>query len=79
MKFLTQYRIEIDRSLCIACGSCYSSDPIHFEPDQTRKSTVVGGETDEDLSSGTFEDEQIEEAKDAQDSCPASAISVIEQ
>ena len=79
MKILTQYKIEIDRTLCIACGACYSSDPIHFEPDETIKSTVVGGKTDEDLSSGTFEDEQIEEAKDAQDSCPASAITVIEE
>ena len=79
MKILTQYKIEIDRTLCIACGACYSSDPIHFEPDETIKSTVVGGKTDENLSSGTFEDEQIEEAKDAQDSCPASAITVIEE
>lgn len=79
MKILSQYKIEIDRTLCIACGACYSSDPIHFEPDETIKSTVVGGKTDEDLSSGTFEDEQIEEAKDAQDSCPASAITVIEE
>ena len=75
---MVEYKVEIDRMLCIACGACYSSDPVHFEPDQTRKSTVVGGETDENISSGVFEDKEIEDVKEAQDSCPASAINVTE-
>lgn len=78
MNFLVEYKIEIDRTLCIACGACYSSYPIHFEPDQKNKSTVTGGMTDDTTSSGTFKDENIEDAKEAQDSCPASAITVIE-
>jgi ferredoxin len=36
----------------------------------------MGGETDENSSSGTFDDEEIESAKQAEDSCPASAITV---
>ncbi|MCW3997834.1 MAG: ferredoxin [Candidatus Bathyarchaeota archaeon] len=76
---MVEYKIEIERTLCIACGSCYSSDPVHFEPDQTTKSTVVGGIADENSSAGTFNDEEIEAAKEAQDSCPASAIIVTEQ
>ena len=75
---MVEYKIEVDRTLCIACGACYSSDPVHFEPDQTRKSTVVDGKTDDDLSTGTFEDEAINDVKEAQDSCPASAINVTE-
>ena len=75
---MVKYTIAVDRTLCIACGACYSSDPVHFEPDQTRKSTVVDGKTDDDLSVGTFEDETIEDVKEAQDSCPASAINVNE-
>ena len=73
---MVEYKIEVDRTLCIACGACYSSDPVHFEPDQTRKSTVVAGKTDDDLSAGTFEDEAIEKVREVQDSCPASAINV---
>jgi len=73
---MVEYKVEVDRTLCIACGACYSSDPVHFEPDKTRKSTVVDGETDDDMSSGIFEDEELEAAKEAQDSCPASAINV---
>ena len=75
---MVEYKIEVDRTLCIACGACYSSDPVHFEPDQTRKSTVVDGKTGDDLSAGTFEDEAIEEVREVQDSCPASAINLTE-
>jgi ferredoxin len=74
-----KYKIEIDRTGCIACGSCYSIDPSHFEPDDNRKSTVVGGETDASGSSGVFEDNEIENAREAEDSCPVSVITVNEQ
>ena len=72
-----KYKIEIDRGGCIACGSCYSIDPSHFEPDDEGKSTVIGGETDASGSSGVFNDE-IENARDAEDSCPVSIITVTE-
>ena len=73
-----KYKIEIEREGCIACGSCYSIDPNHFEPDDEDKSTVVGGETDADVSSGVFDDEKIETAREAEDSCPTSVITVTE-
>jgi ferredoxin len=75
---LVKYKIQVDRTLCIACGTCYSLNPNHFEPGQEEKSAVVGGETDENSSSGTFDDEEIESAKEAEDSCPASAITIFE-
>ena len=73
-----KYKIEIDRTGCIACGSCYSLDPSHFEPDDEGKSTVKEGETDASGSSGVFNDEEIENARDAEDSCPTAVITVIE-
>jgi ferredoxin len=73
-----KYKIEIDRTGCIACGSCYSIDPSHFEPDDDGKSTVAGGETDSNASMGVFDDEEIESAQDAEDSCPVSVITVTE-
>jgi ferredoxin len=75
---VAKYKIEIERSGCIACGSCYTIDPSHFEPDEEGKSTVTGGETDERASSGIFEDEEIETAREAEDSCPVSVITVTE-
>lgn len=62
----------------MACGTCYSINPSHFEPDEEGKSTVVGGETDVSETSGVFEDEEIEGARDAEDSCPAGVITVTE-
>ena len=73
-----KYKIEIDRSGCIACGSCYSIDPSHFEPDDEGKSTVIGGETDASGSSGVFNDEEVDDARSAEDSCPVSIITVTE-
>jgi ferredoxin len=73
-----KYKIEIERGGCIACGTCYSVDPTHFEPDDEGKSIVAGGETDANASSGVFEDEEIENAREAEDSCPVSIITVTE-
>ena len=73
-----KYKIEIDRGGCIACGTCYSLDPIHFEPDGEDKSTVSGGETDASASSGVFDDDEIEGARNAEDNCPVAIITVTE-
>ena len=75
---MVKYEIQIDRTFCLACGTCYSLNPTHFEPGLEEKSSVIGGETNENSSSGTFNDDEIESAKQAEDSCPASAITVIE-
>lgn len=72
-----KYKIEIERGGCIACGACYNADLSHFEPDEEGKSTVSGGETDANASSGVFDDE-IENARIAEDSCPVSIITVTE-
>jgi len=73
-----KYKIEIERGGCIACGACYSTDPSHFEPDEEEKSTVSGGETDANSSTGIFNDDKIQNAKIAEDSCPVSIITVTE-
>ncbi|MCW8801972.1 MAG: ferredoxin [Candidatus Bathyarchaeota archaeon] len=73
-----KYKIEIKRENCIACGSCYSINPTHFEPDEQGKSTVIDGKTDDLISTGEFDDTEIESARDAEDSCPVSIITVTE-
>jgi ferredoxin len=73
-----KYKIEIEREGCIACGTCYTVDPSHFEPDDEGKSTVIGRETDANASLGVFDDEEIENAREAEDSCPVSVITVNE-
>ena len=39
---------------------------------------VIEGETDAEVSSGVFDDDEIEVAREAEDSCPASVIIVTE-
>ena len=73
-----KYKIEIERGGWISCGTCYSLDPEHFKPSENRKSQVVGGEPNASSSAGTFIDNYIENARVAEDSCPASVITVTE-
>ncbi len=72
-----KYKIEVNREECVACGSCYATDSVHFMGDSEGKSLVVGG-TKDGKSTGTFDDDLIIEAKTAADACCVSAISVTE-
>jgi len=74
-KISLKYFIEIDREGCIACATCYTIDPEHFESDSEGKSKVVGG-TSNGKSTGSFEDQLISQAEAAESSCPVSVIRV---
>jgi ferredoxin len=72
-----RFKIDIDREGCIACATCYTIDPAHFESDIEGKSKVVRG-TSDGKSTGSFDDENIGDAKSAAESCPVSVIIVSE-
>jgi ferredoxin len=55
------YNIEIDRDNWIACATCPTIDPVHFEGDSKEKSKVVGGKNNE-RSTGSFGDSNIADA-----------------
>ena len=38
-----KYQIEVNREECIACATCYTLNPDHFETDAEGKSKVRGG------------------------------------
>ncbi|MGB8779176.1 MAG: ferredoxin [Candidatus Bathyarchaeia archaeon] len=71
------YKIEVDRDNCIACATCYTIDPAHFESDAEGKSKVVGGKSN-GRSTGSFDDSKIADAQAAECSCPVSVIKVTE-
>ncbi len=73
-----KYTIEVNRDGCIACGTCYTLDPAHFEGDRDGKSHVIGGTTN-GKSVGEIDDDKIEDAKTAAISCPVSVITVTEK
>jgi len=70
-----KFKIEIDREGCIACATCYTLDPAHFEADAEGKSKVIGG-TSNGKSEGSFDDGKLKEAQEAELSCPVSVIKV---
>lgn len=72
-----KYEIKINRDECLVCGSCYSTDPKHFEAGEDGRSQVVGGSTNS-TSVGNFNDDGIENVKIAASGCPVSAISISE-
>jgi len=70
-----KYNVDVDREKCIACGNCYSTDPAHFDHTDDGKSRVVGG-TVNGKSTGSFDDDNTEDAEAAADACPVQAITV---
>ena len=70
-----EYKIEVDRETCIACGVCYGTDPTHYEGDSEAKSKVIGGKGN-GKSVGSFGDGAKDDAQRAADSCPVSAITI---
>ena len=73
---MAKYAITIQKDQCTACGTCYSLDPDHYEGDDDGYAVVIGGETTADLSKGSFDDDDMDAAKDAAESCPEQIISV---
>ena len=70
-----KYQIEVDREGCIACATCYSLDPNHFESDPEGKSKIKGGASN-GKSTGSFDDNKMTDAETAASSCPVSVITV---
>ena len=73
-----KYSIEINRVDCIACGTCYTMDPLHYESTSDGKSKVVGG-TSNGKSTGEIDDDKIDDAKAAEAACPVSVIKVTDK
>lgn len=72
------YKIIVDKETCIACGTCYALDPDHYKSDEAGKSEVKGGKVEGKTSTGSFDDEKIDAAKEAAEACPVDAIEVKE-
>lgn len=58
---------SVDRDICIGCGLCEITCPEVFELDDEMVSTVIVDEIPEELE---------ECAKEAEEECPVSAITV---
>lgn len=63
-------KIKIDRELCLGCGTCVAIDPDIFELDSEGKAYV---------KSIFIPEEKQQNVIEAINSCPASAISEIQE
>jgi len=70
-----KFQVEVNREICIGCASCYTLDSEHFEADDEGNSKVKGGISN-GKSTGSFDDDKITIAQDAESACPVSAIKV---
>lgn len=61
-------KINVDKEKCIGCGACVAIDPEHFQFDEDGKSSCL---SNEDLESNVL--------LNAIESCPTSAISIVEE
>ena len=61
-------KVNVSQDRCIGCGACVAIDPEHFEFNEEGKSSVI---TNENLES--------ENLVNAIESCPTSAIEMIEE
>ena len=58
-------KVKVNRDACIGCGACAAICPYVFEIDNEGLSKVVNSDV---------KDENIDDVKDAIDSCPTGAI-----
>ncbi len=72
---ISKYAVEVNRVDCIACGTCYTMDPLHFEGTSDGKSKVVGG-TSNGKSTAEIDDDKIDDARAAEQACPVCVIVV---
>lgn len=75
---IASYKVEVDRTKCVACGTCYSGNCPLFESDEAGYARVSGGTNDEKKSSKVFNDSNMEQAKATAGYCPVLAIIVTE-
>lgn len=66
-------KINVSKDLCIGCGACVAIDPEHFEFDEEGKSSVIHNENIE------MKETKNENLTNAIESCPTSAISIVEE
>lgn len=80
---LTQetYEVVIDQDICMAAGYCYGSHPELFDEGELGISKLIGGALSAPAGGGPVKlasAETLEKARQASQTCPSGAITVIE-
>ncbi len=70
--------VEIDRSTCVSCGSCWETCPGFFEedPDDLFSRIVKEYRADDNIATGSPSKDLEPCARDAADLCPVQIITI---
>ena len=72
-------KIVHDRPGCIGCGACAAIAPEHWEMDDDGKSNIIDGKRQDNGSEEkTIDESQLEDNKEAAESCPVNVIHIFE-
>ena len=73
-----KYILQHDRPNCIGCAACEAVAPEFWEMNQDGKSDIKNGRNREDgWQELGFEEKNLQENKDAADSCPVNVIHIV--
>ena len=63
-------KVKVDKNLCIGCGACQAIEPSVFELEDDGLAKAIDEEIKDEV------DEITEDAKEAEQGCPVSAIEI---
>lgn len=73
---MANYRVEMDRGMCISCGNCIEACPEFWEFGDDGISFLIDSETDGDIQTKEIDD--LGCSVDAASNCPVLCIHVYE-
>ena len=80
LKKNTAYVLQHDRPNCIGCAACEAVAPDFWEMNEDGKSDIKNGENkDNGWQELEFEEKNLQENKDAADSCPVNVIHIVKK
>lgn len=76
---MAKYLIKYDRENCIGAASCTTFSKRFKLDKQDGKANLVGGKEKEDIFELTVDEKELEEVKQAAQSCPVNVIHVYDE
>ena len=68
-------KFQVNKDVCIGCGACTAVAPKTFEFDEDGLAKSIDGKNEKD----NLNEEELNEAMDALEGCPVSAIELKEE
>jgi ferredoxin len=77
--FMVTYKIIQDIDTCIGCGACAVITTDKWEMTDEGKAKLLNSEKIKETYEKTFDDSDLEEYREAVDSCPVEALKIVDK